>query len=44
MKITKITQPAGMSDKAFTSMVKRNNMAVKSIEALRVGLERGKVK
>ena len=40
--ITKLAQPKQMSDKAFKSMVDRNNMTVKSVEALRVGLERGK--
>lgn len=43
-QITKITQPDGMSDKAFNNMVDRNRMAVEKLEALRASIERGKGK
>lgn len=33
-----------MSDAAFKSMVERNNMTVKNVQALRDSLERGKAK
>lgn len=39
-----IIRPQGMSDKAFDSMVKRNNMTDQKVDALRVSLERGEVK
>lgn len=42
-QITKITQPVGMSDTAFKSMIARNGITPEKIEALRVSLERGKI-
>ena len=42
MKPQEIKRPAGMSDKAFDSMVKRNAMTNQKIEALAKSLERGK--
>ena len=41
-KIYGAVQPEGMSDKAFKSMVVRNNMTPTAINALQAALERGK--
>lgn len=43
-KMKTLIKPKQMSDAAFKSMVERNNMTVKNVQALRDSLERGKVK
>jgi len=37
-------QPKGMSDKAFKSFIKRNNITSVALTALAASIERGKVK